>query len=324
MHVKLRHYTDQPGFTQDFFRVRDFLMRIHKPGYADQNWLWARWEYMFSHPILDETHLSRIGVWEDEGKTVALANYEDNLGAAYFSLDSGCPFLKEEMIEYAKEQLSVTKEDGTRSLRAVINDDDTEMREIAGGHGFTITERRDPMSEFRVSGSFLAIALPEGFSIVSLADENDLYKIERVLWRGFNHPGDPPSDYIPGRLKMQSGPDFRKDLTIAVKAPNGDFVSFCGMWYLRCTDYAYVEPVATESSIHGYCLERGNGCQVGKAWDRHPCSIYGYKAFLVKPDVQDLIRYAEALTKGVSACLVFDQVASRTVSPAKQGSRQTC
>jgi GNAT superfamily N-acetyltransferase len=246
LNVKLRHYTDQPGFTEDFIKVRDFLMRIHEPGHTDRNWLWARWEYMFSHPNLDETNLSRIGLWEDEGKLIALATYEDNIGATYFSLDSAYSYLKAEMLEYAIEYLSCASEDGAKSLRAVISDDDAEMREIAVKHGFTLTERRDPISEFRVSGPFPDIALPDGFSIVSLAEENDLYKIERVLWRGFNHPGEPPSDYIPGRLKMQSGPSFRRDLTVVVKAPSGDFVSFCGMWYDRNTDYAYVEPVATD------------------------------------------------------------------------------
>jgi hypothetical protein len=228
LNVKLRHYTDQPGFTEDFIKVRDFLMRIHEPGHTDRNWLWARWEYMFSHPNLDETNLSRIGLWEDEGKLIALATYEDNIGATYFSLDSAYSYLKAEMLEYAIEYLSCASEDGAKSLRAVISDDDAEMRKIAVKHGLTLTERRDPMSEFRVSGPFPDIALPDGFSIVSLAEENDLYKIERAVWRGFNHPSEPPSDYIPGRLKMQSGPSFRKDLTIVVKAPNGDYASFCG------------------------------------------------------------------------------------------------
>lgn len=246
MSVKARHYTDQPGFTEDFFRVRDFLLRIHKPDYSDQNWLWARWEYMFSHPSLDESSLSRIGVWEDGDKVVALATYEDKLGVAYFSLDRDYSFLKKEMVEYAMDYLSRVEEDGTRSLRAIINDDDTEMREIVAARGFSITDRQDPITEFRVAGPFPDITLPRGFELVSLAEENDLWKIEKVLWRGFDHPGEPPSDYIPGRLKMQSGPTFRKDLTVAVKAPNGDFVSFCGMWHELGTDYAYVEPVATD------------------------------------------------------------------------------
>ena len=45
---------------------------------------------------------------------------------------------------------------------------------------------------------------------------------------------------------MQSGPHFRKDLTIVVEAPNGEFVSYCGMWYDAVNRFGYVEPVATD------------------------------------------------------------------------------
>jgi len=87
--------------------------------------------------------------------------------------------------------------------------------------------------------------LPEGFRLKSLADDNDLRKIHRVLWRGFNHEGEPDED-LEGRRKMQSGPNFRHDLTIVVEAPDGNFVSFCGMWYEKTNRIAYVEPVATD------------------------------------------------------------------------------
>jgi predicted N-acetyltransferase YhbS len=45
---------------------------------------------------------------------------------------------------------------------------------------------------------------------------------------------------------MQSGPNFRKDLTIVAEAPTGDFVSFCGLWYVGRNKLAYVEPMATD------------------------------------------------------------------------------
>lgn len=45
---------------------------------------------------------------------------------------------------------------------------------------------------------------------------------------------------------MQSDPNFRKELTIVVEEPGGDFVSFCGMWYESVNKIAYVEPVATD------------------------------------------------------------------------------
>jgi len=73
-------------------------------------------------------------------------------------------------------------------------------------------------------------------------------KVNRVLWRGFNHEGEPPAggDELEERRKMFDTPRARRDLKIAVKAPNGDFAAFCGMFYEPTHQYAYVEPVATD------------------------------------------------------------------------------
>lgn len=107
MTIKLRPYSAKPGFTPDFFKVRDFLRRIHEPTRRYANWDWVRWEWSFSLSYLDETQLSRIGLWEDDGKIVALANYESVLGTAYFSLDEQYPFLKQQMIEHAMDYLYI-------------------------------------------------------------------------------------------------------------------------------------------------------------------------------------------------------------------------
>jgi predicted N-acetyltransferase YhbS len=45
---------------------------------------------------------------------------------------------------------------------------------------------------------------------------------------------------------MFDTPTARRDLKIAVAAPNGDFVAFCGMFYQPDQHFAYVEPVATD------------------------------------------------------------------------------
>ena len=67
-----------------------------------------------------------------------------------------------------------------------------------------------------------------------------------MLWRGFNHPGEPPEEEVAGRKKMQSTPNFRPELTIVVEAPSGEFTSFSGTWYEAVNRIAYVEPVATD------------------------------------------------------------------------------
>lgn len=100
--------------------------------------------------------------------------------------------------------------------------------------------------QFVIPNPFPPIPLCDGFRLQSVADENDLVKLDRVLWRGFDHPGEPPADGPEGRKKMQSGPHFRQDLAIVVRAPNGDFVAFAGLWFEPVNRFGYVEPVATD------------------------------------------------------------------------------
>ncbi|MGE5653347.1 MAG: GNAT family N-acetyltransferase, partial [Bacillota bacterium] len=87
--------------------------------------------------------------------------------------------------------------------------------------------------------------MPEGFQLLSLSEEIDIHKVNRCLWRGFNHPGEPGGDLSGPRLR-QSAPHFDQSLNIVVKAPNGDYAAYSGIWYDPKIRVAYVEPVATD------------------------------------------------------------------------------
>jgi predicted N-acetyltransferase YhbS len=242
MSITLRQY--RPA---DFELISDFLIANHRPGNRDGNWLQPAWEYMHSHPSLDEWSLDRIGIWEDAGDIVGVANYESRLGEAFFQVRADYAHLKPAMLEYAEDHLLGETEGGERYIKAYVNAFDREFESLVRSRGYEIAERYTrPLSQLTVSQPLPTIDLPGGFRLKSLADENNLSKIHRVLWRGFNHEGEPPEEGIEGRKKMQSGPNFRKDLTIVVEGPTGDFVSFCGMWYEPVNRIAYVEPVATD------------------------------------------------------------------------------
>ncbi|HBY08981.1 MAG TPA: hypothetical protein DEH22_14835 [Chloroflexi bacterium] len=92
------------------------------------------------------------------------------------------------------------------------------------------------------------MTLPEGFKLTSLAENCDWAKVHRALWRGFNHEGEPSMTEaeLEDRRRMFDTPKACRDLKIAVEAPNGEFVAFCGMFYEPANRYAYVEPVATD------------------------------------------------------------------------------
>lgn len=243
MSITLRQYHSP----DDFKSVGDFLIANFQPGNQDGNWLQPTWEYMHSHPYLDESSLDKIGIWEDAGEIVGAVHYESRLGEVFFEIHPSYTHLKPTMLEYAENHLYGETETGQRYVRAYVNDFDLEFEALVKSRGYAMAEQHArPVSQIAIPRPFPRKPLPEGFHIKSLADDNDLMKIHRVLWRGFNHAGEPPEEGVEDRKKMQSTPNFRKDLTIVVEAPTGDFVSLCGTWYESTNKIAYVEPVATD------------------------------------------------------------------------------
>jgi GNAT superfamily N-acetyltransferase len=232
---------------QDFPAISDFLYTLYQPDNRDGNWFQPIWEYAYTHPLFDEESPHRIGIWEDGGDIVAVVMYEWALGEAFFQVHPAYEHLKSEMLDHAEQQLTGVDDDGQRYLKAYVNDFDAAFEEVVRARGYTLKEdSHRPMSQFVIPDPFPPIRLPDGFRLKSLADDNDLVKADRALWRGFNHPGEPPADNLEGRKKMQSGPHYRHDLNIVVEAPSGEFVAYAGQWFEPVNCFGYVEPVATD------------------------------------------------------------------------------
>ncbi len=254
MTVTLRTYAG----LSDFYAVGDFLVANFQPDNRDGNWLQPTWEYMHSHSFLDRQALPKIGIWEDgEEGIVAVVHYESRLGEAFFQVHRDYAYLKPDMLDYAEANLCGTDEAGKRFLRAYVNDFETEFEMVVRARGY----EKDapwtrPMSRFIIPTPFPPIPLPEGFALKSLAEDCDWAKIHRVLWRGFNHEGEPPEDELEERKDMEAVPNYRRDLKIVAESPNGDFVSFSGTWYDAVNKLAYVEPVATDPDYRRMGLGR--------------------------------------------------------------------
>jgi ribosomal protein S18 acetylase RimI-like enzyme len=243
--ILFRPYNDP----DDYQPVDSFLIQHYKPGNADGNWLEPAWEYMHAHPYLDRASLGKIGIWEDNGTIVGVANYESRIGEAFFECHPRYGHLKREMLEYAERTLFGTADDGRKFLHAFVNDMDDELTALVEVRGYVKDSgEARTMCQFVVPDPFPAITLPDGFYLKSLADDCDWMKVNRVIWRGFNHEGEPPATEadIESRRQLFDTPSARRDLKIVVQAPNGNFVAFCGMFYEPNNRFAYVEPVATD------------------------------------------------------------------------------
>jgi GNAT superfamily N-acetyltransferase len=243
MKAAFRHYSPH----EDTVRVGEFLERTYPSTDLNPNWLRPRWEWMvYYHHSDSEGALSVFGIWEAQGEIVGLVNYEHAPGEAYLHVDPEYTHLKAEMLAYAEAELAKV-EDGERSLTVHVNDFDIELKALAAGSGFrqdldapTVTARYD------VAQGFPDLSLPAGFRITDRQENNDLRKINQVLWRGFDHEGPPPEKYVAGRADDEKSPLFRKDLVVMVEVPDGSFASYCGVWYVPAHRVAYVEPVATD------------------------------------------------------------------------------
>jgi len=254
MVIKFRKY----DVSNDFKLVGDFLIENYQPDNRDGNFLQPAWEYMHSHPWFDERSLDNIGIWEDSGRTVAIVHHELYLGEAFFDIHPGYPHLKTEMLDHAEKYLYGKTQDGRKYIKAFVNDFDKDFEALVKSRGYKkdVAHAR-PMSQLTITGPFRPIiSLPDGFRLRSLAEDNDLAKLDRVIYRGFNHGDEPPEIDFEGRKKMQSVPNFMKDLNIIIAAPDGNYVAYAGTWFEATNKFAYVEPVATDPDYRRMGLGR--------------------------------------------------------------------
>ena len=242
----------------DYTAVSKFLVEIYQPGDRLRNWLQPRWEYMHYHPFIKELDLTQIGIFEDNHRICGVVHFESQPFQVYFQVRPGYEYLKHSMVEYAEKNFRGMSKSKNRMVRALyIHDNDTELTEYASSNGYEKWGNfAEEHSLFRFDKPVPSVTLPDGFHLQSLDDELDLRKVNRVLWRGFNHPGPPPDEEIEGRREVMRAPNFRKDLTIVVIAPDGNYVSYCGMWFVPENRVAYVEPVATDPNYRRMGLGR--------------------------------------------------------------------
>ena len=243
---------------RDFVRVGALLVAQYGAGHEPLLWIRPRWEYMHFHPLIKDTDISKIGVAEVDGEIVGVVHHEHDHGLIYFEVHPDYDDLKPALFDYAEANFgSMDGESGRERLVIFIHERDRVLQRLAAERGFAANpELREVMSRYDLTRGVSEVALPQGFRLQSLVEENDLRKINQVLWRGFNHPGPPPEDEIQGRREMQEAPNFRHDLTIVAVAPNGDYVSFCGIWVVPENRMTLVEPVATDPDYRRMGLGR--------------------------------------------------------------------
>jgi hypothetical protein len=130
----------------------------------------------------DSDGLGKIGIWEDNDEIVAIVTYDSSLGYAFLLILEEYKYLKKEMLEYSKNNLSKNGE-----FKALILDGDIEMQNIAMDNNFYPTQEKENDAVFIINTENTKYSLPNNFKICSLQDDYNVYKYGWCLWKGFNH-----------------------------------------------------------------------------------------------------------------------------------------
>jgi predicted N-acetyltransferase YhbS len=233
----------------DYDTVDRFLVDVYEPGDHLLNWLQPRWEYMHSHPFIDDIDLTLIGIAEeDDGTVVGVVHPEHTPAFRYCQARRGeaKPLLADWADCHFGGWSSALER---RVLGCFVNDTDEELQKLFAARGYAAScHIGEHHARRHLDEPPESTRLPKGFHLQSLADENDLEKVNRVLWLGFNHQGPPPDDQISSRARAQQTPNYRKDLNIVAVAPDGSYASYAGIWYVPENRVGYLEPVATDPS----------------------------------------------------------------------------
>jgi GNAT superfamily N-acetyltransferase len=256
MTVKFRTYKNDNLYGNDYTKIRNFLLELDS-----HNYTFGRWDWMVMSVWADWTDpegIERIGIWQEDEKIVGLATYDNTLGSAYLLTLKGYEKLKREMFDYSKGNLAKDEK-----YRVLILDGDMELQNIAVNNCFYPTQEKECDAIYPISLETIEYKLPNGFKIVSFNENFDIYKYGQVCWKGFNHEmnGEGPfylywEKHSERYKQAWKRPNIDLNLKIFVEAPNGDFVSHCGMWYDKVTETALVEPVATEPAYRKMGLGR--------------------------------------------------------------------
>jgi ribosomal protein S18 acetylase RimI-like enzyme len=260
---------------QDVLRVRDMLVETAPQFGTLSNWRLERWNYTryFIATMLGDPDRARglsnirywedtVGVWEDDADGivgVVHCEHPDRdiphlQGEAFFQRRPGYDALLGEMLAYAE----ATFYDAARGqIHTYVQENDAALQAALRARGYRKdAEHPGHDAVYVIEGEVPSPPLPAGFVIHSMADDNDRARRSKAFGLGFNHPD--PQDWpsVATYAELQTAPDYRPDLDLYVKAPDGEHVSFCLVWFDAANRLGVLEPVGTHPDYRRRGLAR--------------------------------------------------------------------
>lgn len=238
------------------------------------------WEWLRNAPYLDDIDLDKFKLWNENDQVVcAIRPTSPWLGEAV--IDNRCTNIDtlNNIIQYAEDNFSTTEEN-EKSIFLVLLDQHDVLDNLLIKKGYEKISIEHGTLCFHLTKEIIPNKLEHGYSIRRLSEVYDFDQINQLLWLGFHYEGAIPkiNDTVRRSIK-HAWLNYNRDVCSVVLDANGDYASFCGFWYDKTTQTAYLEPMITRED------NRHQG--LGRAAVYHSLRIlqdYGCKHVFVDPD----------------------------------------
>lgn len=246
MTIQFKHYKEE-----DFIRVISFIKDIFGKWPVGYVFLPARWEYIIFHPnvlpLKKEGLFEKCGLWEENGKIVGFAHFESQVGEVYLDVDPDYKFLYSDMIQYAENNLYEIKEDGQKYIEFHVTESNETLKSLLVEKGYFLDlSYSEVYYGCSIPANLSVPDQPEGLSLRSVIKKVDDERRLRILWRGFDHAGEPDPNDLWMSEYMQSAPGYDPFLNVVIENEDGNFVAYAGFWFDEFNRVAYVEPVCVD------------------------------------------------------------------------------
>ncbi|MFC2079456.1 GNAT family N-acetyltransferase [Candidatus Bipolaricaulota bacterium] len=263
MTARMRAYKPE----QDFIRIRDFLNETYTAFPNPYNWGLERWNYAryFVAPFIgaygldkgeDEASLRAIALWEefvrvwedDTGNIVGVTCIEHpdprdrGYGEIFVQRHSEHTDMLEEMVIFGESHY--VNPDLNRVFMWVY-EDDADLIAVLKARGFLLKEDAVQHHLDYTFGEFPELELPDGFRLLSMAEENDIEKRREIFGRAFNHEDPKEWGSAFSYRELQKAPDYRKEHDLFIVAPDGTYAACCIVWYDAVNRVGHLEPLGT-------------------------------------------------------------------------------
>lgn len=237
---------------EDTWRIRTFLREVSLlnqrreiswPVYRFDYWYW------FVNPALFQMPMEKaIQFWETSDGDLAAFLVPENPGEATFNIHPryDTAELLEEMFSVALTQYGRMRDNNSYQLTTWIPENDLIRQQIATKLGFQKANYPEYQRRRLMSEPIHEVPIPAGYTLRSLEDSSEIPARSWLSWKAF-HSKEPDEKYQGWDWYncIQSAPLYRRDLDLIAVAENGEFASFCTIWFDDYTRTASFEPVGT-------------------------------------------------------------------------------